>query len=216
MKYIVYFMMLVMIAGCQKEELTIVEGEDDEAFTDDRQLKSLLMSVVSHDGSFDDIVDSSSCFSIDFPYTCYYKGYPYPVNSIDDLAVFKNGDELIPKFPVNITFANYLQAEVPDVTAFNQLIDLCANGSLYNDIINCVDIIYPVRISVYDPSNSSFETIIFENDKQTFLSIEDFDVDRIASIQYPIQLRMQNEVVLTINSNDALKTEILSMIPFCE
>lgn len=216
MKYFLYLMMLVMIAGCQKEELTVIEGQDDEAFNQDRQLKTLVMSVVSHDGSFDDIVDNSSCFSIDFPYTCYYKGFPYPVNSIDDLAIFKNGDYLIPEFPVNITFADYLQAEVPHEEAFNELIDQCANGLLFNEIINCVDIIYPVRISVYDPSTSSFETIVFDHDKQTFQAIVDFDENLIASIQYPIQLRMQNEVVLTINSNDALKSEILGMIPFCE
>jgi hypothetical protein len=208
--------MLVTLAGCQEEELTIIEGENDEAFTQDQQLKSLIMSVTSHDGSYDDVVDNSSCFSIDFPYICYYNGYPYPVNSIEDLAVFNNGDNLIPKFPVSITISDYVQAEVPDEETFNLFMDLCANGQLFNESITCLDIIYPIRISVYDPDNSSFETISFAHDKQTFESIVGFDLSLIASIQYPIQIQMPNDVVLTINSNEALKTEILGIIPLCE
>jgi hypothetical protein len=208
--------MLVVMAGCQKEELTVIEGTGEESFTQDRQLKNLIMSVASHDGSFDNVVDKSSCFSIDFPYTCYYYGQPYQVNSIEDLAPFKVGDDLIPKFPINITFANYIQAEVPNEEAFNELIDLCENGLLWNESITCVDIIYPVNISVYNPDNGNFETITFTHHKQTFQSIEGFDTNLIASIQFPIQIQLPNNVILTINSNDVLKSEILDMIPICE
>ncbi|NNF31105.1 MAG: hypothetical protein HKO61_06765 [Flavobacteriaceae bacterium] len=216
MKHLLYALMLMVLAGCQKEELTIIEGQDEEAFTQDRVLKNLIMSVASHDGSFDDIVDKSSCFSIDFPYVCFYNGYPYTVNSIEDLAPFQEGDKLIPEFPVNITFADYIQAEVPNEDAFNDLIAQCENGLLFNQSITCVDIVYPIRISIYNPDNSEFETISFTHDKQTFQSIEDFDASLIASIQFPIQIEMPNNVVLTINSNDVLKSEILDMIPFCE
>jgi hypothetical protein len=208
--------MLVLLAGCQKEELTVIEGAEDESFSQDMQLKSLLMSVASHDGSYDNVIDESSCFSINFPYTCYYNGQPYQINSIEDLAIFKVGDNLIPKFPIEITFANYIQAEVPNEDAFNGLIDQCMNGLLWNESITCVDIVYPVNISIYDPDNANFETITYIHDKQTFQSIEGFDTSMIASIQFPIQIQLPNNVVLTINSNDVLKTEILDMIPLCE
>jgi len=216
MKYFLFLGMMVLLVGCQKEELTVIEGQDEESFMQDIQLKNLIMSVASHDGSFDDVVDKSSCFSIDFPYICYYNGFPYPVNSLEDLALFQEGDKLIPEFPVNITFANYLQAEVPDEDAFNQLIAQCENGLLFNESITCLDIVYPIRISIYNPDISTFETVIFSHDKQTFQSIEDFDTSLIASIQFPIQIELPNDVVLTINSNDVLKSQILDIIPLCE
>ena len=216
MKYLLYAMLLLFLAGCQKEEFTVIETPDDASFTQDNELKSLIMSVVAHDGSYDDIVDHSSCFSIDFPYTCYYNGQEYEVNSIEDLSGFNYGANLIPKFPITITFADYASLEVPNIKAFEELINLCANGTLFNDSITCVDISYPIDISLYNTVTSSFETISFLHDKQTFQSIEELDENLIASIQYPIEILLPNNVVLTIESNDVLKTEILSMIPICE
>lgn len=216
MRYVLYVLMLVVLAGCQKEEFTVIEDPDEESILRDGQLKNLLMSVVSHDGSYDDIVDHSPCFSIDFPYVCIYRGHEYEVNSIQDLYGFDEGSILVPKFPINITFGDYVNLEVPNRETFDNLIALCANGGLWNESITCVDISYPIELSIYDPQTSQFQTVIFEHDKQTFQSIDGFEEDLVASIQYPIQILLPNNVVLTINSNEVLKTEILGMIPFCE
>ena len=216
MKYLSYFFMILLLAACQKEELRIVDGTDEEAFAIDQELKDLMFSVVAHDGSFDDVVDNSSCFSIDFPYRCTYNGHEYPMNNVQDLEPWPVGANLMPVFPVNITFANYLQASVPDEKAFSFLQDRCANGDLFDDIINCVDIVYPVSVSLYNTATSDFETINFLHDKQTFQSMEDLDENVLISINYPVQIILENEVVLTIESNDILKDEILDRIPFCE
>lgn len=216
MKYLLGCLLFVFLFSCQKEELKIVDGEDVEAFAIDEQLKGLVVSVVAHDGSFDDVVDNASCFSIDFPYRCTYNGHQYPMNSIGDLEPWKKGDSLIPVFPIQITFANHIQAEVPNYEAFLTLIARCDNGELFNDIIGCVDLVYPVSIALYNPDSSNFETITFNSDKQSFETIVAFDEHVLVSVNYPIQIKLENEVVLTINSNDILKSEILDRIPFCE
>jgi len=216
MRYLLYAMLLIVFAGCQKEELTVVQAPDGESFLRDGQLRSLIMSVVSHDGSYDDIIDSSSCFSINFPYTCIYGGKEYLVNSIEDLSVFNEGMNLTPKFPIIITFADYISAEVPNADAFEDFKIACANGTLFNESITCIDINYPVDISIYNTVTSNFETISFLHDKQTFQTIEEMDQSLIANIQYPIEILLPNNVVLTIESNEVLKSEILSMIPICE
>ena len=216
MKYFMYVVMLLVLGACQKEELTVVQAPDEESFIQDAQLKSLIMGVVSHDGSFDDIVDDSSCFSINFPYICYYGGREYEVNSIEDLSNFDEGAILIPKFPITITFADYISAEVPNAKVFDNFKIACANGTLFDESITCVDISYPVDISVYNTVTSNFETISFLHDKQTYQTIEEMDENLIANIQYPIEILLPNDVVLTIESNDVLKSHILSMIPICE
>ena len=216
MKYLMYFAFSVILVSCQKEELKIVDGTDEEAFAMDQELKGLMSSVVAHDGSFDDVVDRSSCFSIDFPYQCTYNGHEYPMNSVKDLEPWPDTANLNPIFPIDITFANYIQATVPNQQAFNNLKERCANGDLFDDIIGCVDIVYPISVSLYDPVTSDFETITFLHDKQTFQTIADFEEDLLVSINYPVQIILENEVVLTIQSNDILKNEILDRLPFCE
>ncbi len=216
MKYLVYFLLLIGIISCQEEQLLIVEEQPDEALTIDEQLRDLVVSVAAHDGSFDDVVDNSSCFSIDFPYVCTYNGHEYPMNSRQSLEPWNKGDVLIPVFPVTITFANHLKAEVPDAETYKNLIALCASGDLFDEIINCVDLVYPISISTYDKVSSNFETLTLNHDKQTFETIVDFNENILVSVNYPIQIELENEVVLTIYSNDMLKNEILDIVPFCE
>lgn len=216
MKYLSYLLLILILAACQKEELKIVEGQEEESFVRDSQLKNLLVSVVAHDGSFDDVMDKSSCFSIDFPYICSYNGHAYPVDSAEDLAPFDAEDNLVPRFPITITYANHQKETIPDIDTFLKLINRCSNGELYNDAIGCVDIMYPVSVALYYPDSSDFETITFTHDKQTFETIFDFDENIIANINYPIEIKLENDVVLTITSNDILKSQILDIIPFCE
>ena len=216
MKYLLYVCMIMTLLACQKESLTVVEATEEESFLKDRELTTMVTSMVAHDGSFDDVVDDSSCFSIDFPYTCYYNGWPYEVNSVEDLAPFSNADYLMPEFPVNVTFANYTQATVNSVQEFDLLKQLCADGEVYGEAITCIDFLYPIRVALYNTETSDFETIVFDHDKQTFLSIEDFDINTVANIQYPIEMVINNKDIVTIDSNAFLKTAILNMIPFCE
>jgi hypothetical protein len=216
MKFVLSIMLICFAFACQKEELKIIGGDESEAYAMDQQLKGLVVSVVAHDGSFDDVVDRSSCFSIDFPYTCLYNGHQYPMNNLKDLEPWTKGDMLVPVFPVSITFANHIQAEVPNNEAFINLIERCANGELFDDIIGCVDLVYPISIAVYNSDSSNFETIIFNHDRETFENIIDFDENTLVSMNYPIQIKLENEVVLTIDSNEILKSQILDRIPFCE
>lgn len=216
MRFALYVIMMLVVVSCQKEELTVIESNEEQSFLRDSELTTMMASVVSHDGSFDDIVDKSSCFSIDFPYTCYYNGQSYLVNSIEDLAPFSETDYLVPEFPVNITFADYSQATVADLGEFNLLKSLCSSGEIYNQTITCLDLLYPVDVAIYNQDNSEFETITFEHDKQTFLSIREFNTETIAKIQYPIEILIHDKDILIVNSNEQLKTIILNMIPLCE
>ena len=214
----ILFPMMVFLAlfGCQKEELTIKETTEEESFLQDIALKKTVLAVVSHDGSFDDVVDKSSCFSIDFPYVCSYNGRPYNVNSVGDLAPFTIYDELIPHFPVDITFADHKTMEVSTSEQFYELINQCSNNQLYNEIISCVDLVYPVSIALFNPDNSNFETVLFDHDKFTFETISGYSENIRAAINYPIQVILQDSTLISISSNEQLKEEILYILAICE
>lgn len=213
------FLMLtltVVLFSCQKEELTIVEAETETSFLSDAQLTGLVKSVASHDGSYDDVIDQSSCFSINFPYQIYLNGELLAINGINDLLGIKSEDSVEMVYPFTITFANYLEATIPAEKEFTNFISRCEEGLMYNDRITCVDFSYPVRISVYNTATSNFETLIFNHDKETFTEIELMDAGTLANIQFPIQLQFADGTYRTIESNEQLKIQILELLPICE
>jgi len=216
MKKILLLILGLSILSCQQEELTVIEGQEEASLLDDGQLTGLIKSVSSHDGSYDDIVDSSPCFSIDFPYQIIVNGEQHNVNSISDLAGFKEDDAIEPVFPVDITFANYLQDSINSMNELQDYIDRCASGVMYNDRIVCVDFIYPVELSVYDPVTSDFGVISLQHDKQTFTTIEQMDVGMRVSIRFPLTLQHTDGTSMEISGNGDLKQTILDMLPGCK
>ncbi|MEM7185216.1 MAG: hypothetical protein AAF466_01050 [Bacteroidota bacterium] len=214
-KYAVVLCLLALFS-CQKEELTVTEGETETSFLADGQLTGLVKSVASHDGTFDDLVDLSSCFSINFPYRILLNGYEYEVNSIEDLKPITKYDFVVPLYPFSITYGNYQQGEVPTQEVFYNLVEQCNNGLLYDQRITCVDFYYPIQISVFNQETSDFETISFTHDRETFMEIELFDAGTLASINYPITLHLENDETIMITSDQQLKDEILLLLPICQ
>lgn len=214
-KFLIILSALAFLS-CQKEELTITQDESETSFLADRQLTGMVKSVASHDGTFDDLVDQSSCFSINFPYQILLNGYVYDVNSINDLMPLTKYDFIVPIYPFNITFGNYQETEVVTQEGFYTLVDQCNNGGLYDERITCVDFTYPLSVSIYNRATSDFETMTFNHDKETFTEIELFETGTLASINYPITLHLEDGTNRVISSNEELKQEIMLLIPVCE
>lgn len=208
--------LIFLTSSCQKEEFTIVEDQEQKSFLDDLQLKGLMKSVASHDGSFDDLIDEASCFSIGFPYEIELNGSTHMLSSINDLTTIESMDLVQPVFPINITFSNYIGAVVTSAAGLEELRRLCANGQLFDDRITCVDFIYPISLALYHTEDSSFETIVLDHDKTTFLTIEDFEENTIARINYPVKIKIIDDVILTVSSDEQLKSQILNSIPLCD
>ena len=213
-KYLVLILALVAIA-CQKEELTVVQEQEQTSFLADRQLVGLIKSVSSHDGSFDDNVDQSSCFSINFPYAVLLNGEKVTITSINDLLIIKPLDEVIPIFPIAITTANYIELEVANQVVFNNYAISCANGLMYDDRITCVDFNYPISLSIYNQDDTTFETITYNHDKETFEGLEIFEEGTIATIKFPVSVKMLDSTTVSIGSNQQLKSRILQMLNIC-
>ncbi|MBX2827693.1 MAG: hypothetical protein KTR22_05995 [Flavobacteriaceae bacterium] len=217
MKNYVWVFALMLLVSCQEEEFQVIESQDEEQqLSQDDELLNLVKTVATHDGTFDDVVDESSCFSINFPYDCTANGVEYTVNSPQDLLPFTIYDDLIPKFPVTVTFADYRELEVPTYAALKNLIAQCQSGDIFDERITCVDLEYPVQLSVYDPVTTNFETLTFNHDRDTFTGIEFLNEDWIANISYPITIMLENGGAVAIESNEELKLQILAHIPICD
>jgi hypothetical protein len=186
------------------------------SFLQDTQLTKLMQAVASHDGSFDDFIDQSSCFSIKFPYEIQFNGETYTVKSENDIFTIDAYDMVKPVFPLTIVFADYIELEVTTPKDFETYKSQCLKGLFYDDGIYCVDLTYPVRISIYNTDNSDYQTVVFNHDKEVFLGIGLFDSGTLASINYPIRVQMIDGTQWVIESDEELKSRILQMIPLCQ
>lgn len=217
MKWIVVVILTTLLWSCQKEEFRVVDEENTEtSFLEDPILTNLITSVSSHDGSFDDVVDRSSCFSIQFPYQVYQGTDLININSEEDLALLNENATIVPVFPLTITLATYDELDVPTETAFNNFIALCADGSMFNDRIVCIDFSYPIAFSMFHPTDSSFETIVLNHDRDVFTEIESFEGTEIVNVQYPITLVYLDGTSTSINNNSELKEVIIALLPVCD
>lgn len=217
MKNVALFLLLIMLASCQNEDLTVIENIDDNTAVAALgvNLRDLVQQVTTHDGSFDNVVDESSCFSIKFPYVCFFNGEPYGVTSEFDLLVFTEYDELVPEFPVTIVFGDHTEVTVENEQEFNAWILQCSSGTLPQEFIACVDLVYPFNVAVYDPNTTDFETLTMDSDKRVYESIETLTGETLISMNFPIDVQLHNGNFVSITSNEALQTQIISAISNC-
>jgi len=217
MRYLILMFSLTVFFSCQKEELSVQEAqiEEQQANALNAQLMGLIQTVASHDGAFDDVIDNSACYSINFPYTCFFNGELYAVNSAADLVPFANEDNIVPEFPVTITYANYENEVVNNLAEFQALAEQCNNGNIFNEKITCLDVIYPVTLALYDSNNSSFDSKQLSDDKETFLNMNSFPSNILVSINYPIEVTYNNGTRIRLTKNDDLETEIITAKEIC-
>ncbi|MDC7997671.1 hypothetical protein [Gilvibacter sediminis] len=208
---------LFLTAACQQETLRVTQDQQEDSFLFDTNLVGLVQGVTAHDGSHDNAIDGSSCFSINFPFSCIVDGEEQYYEQASDLVDLYLASDIDPVFPITVTYADYSETQINNATAFDELITQCASGALYNQVIRCVDFIYPLEVAVFDPNTSDFETLVFDHDRATFSGIVDLlDQAMIAQIQYPVQVTIFEGETLQIDSDEDLKAIINTNLNFCE
>ena len=206
-----------MTVACQQETLRVTQDQQEDSFLKDANLVGLIQGVTAHDGSHDNAIDGSSCFSINFPFSCIVDGEEQYYEQASDLVDLYLANDIDPVFPITVTYADYTETQINNAIDFDELITRCASGALYNRTIRCVDFIYPIEVAVFNPNTSDFETRVFDHDRATFNGIVDLlDQAMIAQIQYPVQVTIFEGETLQIDSDEDLKSIINTNLNFCE
>ena len=214
MKSFVYCFLVLILWSCQ-EEYVVREEQPDNSILLNQELSDWMLSITSHDGSFDDILDDSRCFSILFPYEIEYDGAIRDIQSVNDLLGLE--EELIEgiQFPVTVTFANYMQNTIATAEELTTAINTCQSTTSNIDSIRCIDFIYPVRIAVFNTTTDNFETVVVDHDRQTFLSVSDFMATQRASLNFPVQMQLTDGSTLEIASVAELEELIATYSEEC-
>ncbi|MBL0685179.1 hypothetical protein [Aquimarina mytili] len=211
---LVFFIAIgVMFISCQEEERELIDPNVDNTIPRNSQLASLMKSVVTHDGSFDDIVDQGHCFSIKLPYRILLNGEEVLISSSADYQRISVTDIVEIQFPVIIVESNHHENLVENITELEGFINNCIPN---DDDIECIDFVYPILLSTFDSNSNRFETIEIGHDSQMFNFMSGINETTSISINYPIKLVLHNGVGVAAQHNTELLNEIIDAASICD
>jgi hypothetical protein len=223
MKYLIQLILLVFFFGaCQKEEANTVNQNPKNIIVNSPFAK-LISRTSQNPTAIDNVIDNTSCFSVQLPVTVVVNWQNITVTTQADYQLVQNAidqftmdDDIVHfNFPITVKFQNFATQVINNSTQFNNAIEACEEDDGFDEI-DCIAINYPFKINIYDSNNQVANTITIQNNSQLFNFIATLSNGIIAAIVYPISVTDSNAQSIVINSNTELETFIDSSIDDCE
>lgn len=200
--------------SCQEEERELIDPTLDNTIPKDSQLARLMRNIVTHDGSYDDLVDGGNCYSINLPYSIIRNmTEEIVIDQIEDYNRLNQADDIKIKFPITVTRDNHVEEIIENDIELQLLANSC---ELEDDDIECVDFVYPFRFATFNSNSSVINTVEVLHDAQVFGFMENLDENTLVAINYPIRLLLSNGEHLDATHNDELLSRILAFETSCE
>lgn len=185
-RLLTYYIVLISLcfSGCYNDD-SEVSMSSLEAAHKSSHMTSLIKSATFHQASFDDVIDGSSCFSLDFPYKVKVNLDVITIRSREDLLHLSEKDIVQIQYPVDLLFYNYTTHQVNSPSEFQNLQVQCDNT--FRELSSlCVSFNYPIIVKDFNDINSSFDTHRFSSNKDFFLYLEHLHDSDMFEIQYPV------------------------------
>ncbi|WP_420320160.1 hypothetical protein [Flagellimonas sp.] len=209
--YVTLFAVALSFTSCQEEFEEVNGGNDQETIEANSSTALLIQKTSSNDGSYDNIVDSASCFALKFPYTVNVNGIDVTIDSKEDLQTIEDifdevdvdDDILEILFPITITYADFSELVIENKEQLRELAAECVEGG-GDDDIECIDFVYPINLFTFNTGNQQTGEVMVESDEQLrkfFDGLEDGD---LVSIQYPVTLKKFDGTEIVVDSNAEL------------
>ena len=223
MKNIILLLLVSLsIFSCQTEEVVIIE-DNNENLSASSPLVSLVSRVSQNTTSQDNILDSSSCFSVQLPVVVIVNNQQITVSTSADYQIvqdaidaFLDDDDIVNfVYPITIIYQDFSTQVISNSNALDDVLDDCGEDDGFDEI-DCITINYPIVINVYNSNNQLANTVTILNDSQLYVFIENLDNFDLIAISYPISLQNSNGQTIVINSNNELENFIEDAIDDCD
>ncbi|GAB4161850.1 MAG: hypothetical protein Tsb0033_19950 [Winogradskyella sp.] len=223
--FIYAFFALTVFTSCQDETAEINNPQEQEMIVADSQLARFMGNVTANYGEYDNFLDESSCFSLELPVTIIIGDITIVIETLDDLdevedlfSQYENEEDFFDfVFPLTIIFNDYTQVIIENEA---QLVNFIENCEIEEDeVIECVDFVYPISFSVFNANFNVIDTIIIENDEALYNFLEELSGDDnalIVSLNYPVTLIYPNGETVEVNSNQELSDDIQAAEADCD
>ncbi len=210
------FLFLIAIHGCI-EEIDVTEGENPNTNTSNSETTNYYKRIGMYDGSFDDLIDNNACSSVKLPVSLLANNIPLTITNTADYQLVSNifnqspidVDTIVFNFPITILNQDYSQTSITSQEQLDNLSAVC-DQSINNNLsaITCVDIVYPIKISLYNTTTEQTTIISVVKDQDLFNFMANLSISEVYSIQYPINTITIGNVNSTVNSDSQLKSLI--------
>lgn len=223
--FIYAFFALLTFTSCQDETIDVNNPEEQEIIQPNSQLSNFIGNVTANCGDYDNILDESSCFSIELPVTIIVGDVTIVIETLDDLeeledlfAQYENEDDFFDfVFPFTIMFNDYTQVVIESEEQLEDFIEDCEIED--DEVIECVDFVYPISFSVFNADFNIVDTVTISNDEALYNFLEALGGDDnalIVSINYPVTLVYANGDTIEVNSNQELSDAIEAAEADCD
>lgn len=213
------------LVSCQEEEPLEETIDVEQTLVVHAEEMELLKRVVDKDGSYDNIVDGSSCLAVQFPYTVVINEYEVEVDSMEGLQLIEDhldaiecAEEVLQMnivFPVTVTLSDYTELTIGSADELDEISRSCVEGG-DDDDIECVDLVYPLTVFTYNPNFQLLNTLEVGNDMQFRRFFAGLDDSDLISFGFPISLEYGNGDKVAVNSNSELADAIENAQMTCD
>ncbi|WP_430967265.1 hypothetical protein [Spongiimicrobium sp. 2-473A-2-J] len=226
LNYALYSGLLIMaltFSSCQEEFEELPDGNEQETIVASSSTAKLIERTSSNDGSFDNIVDGSSCFAVQFPYTVNVNGIEITIDSLEDLHLIEDifdevdvdEDILEILFPITITLPDFSEIVINSKEDLRELAEDCIEGG-DDDDIECIDFVYPITLFTFDINEQQTGSVTVESDKDLRRFFAGLDDDDLISIQFPVTLKLFDGTEIVVDSNAELANAIENAKETCD
>ncbi len=224
-KYLLLICIALVFTNCQKEDVEIVdETVPNNVISSNSTLTTLISRVSQNPTSKDNVLDNSSCFSVQLPVTVIVNSQQITVTTAaqyqtvqDAINAFSNDDDIVNfVYPITINFQNFGTQVIANSNQLDDVLDDCDDDDGFDEI-DCIAVNYPITINVYNTSTQQASTVTIQNNIQLFAFIATgLSTGVIATINYPISVTNSNGQSVVINDNTQLQDFIENSIDDCD
>ncbi|WP_296382293.1 hypothetical protein [Winogradskyella sp.] len=223
--YLLVFFLFALLSftSCQDEAVEVENPNEQETIVPNSNLANLMRFTTANFGAADDILDGSSCFSVELPVTIVVSDITIVIETeadleqLEDLFNDLNDDEdfLDFVFPITIIFSDYTELIIENEDQLESFINECEE----EDVIECVDFVYPISFSVFNSEFSLIDTVTIADDEALYEFLENLEDDEnaiIVSLNYPVTLEYADGETVEVNSNEELVEAIEAAEENCD
>lgn len=204
--YIKLLIITAIFLGCQND--IDIDTSNNNTNNSESVFTSKVKRTSMFNGAFDDILDNSPCFAIQYPVDIIVNDNEITINNVTDLNILTSVDIIDISFPIIITNYDYSETTINNKDEFDSAVSFCnALIDMNSGPLNCIDFNYPIQLFT---STDNQEQNIFDitSNQELYFFIENLDNSTLYSFNYPIEITENNSDSIIIENDIALDTYI--------
>ncbi|WP_197052689.1 hypothetical protein [Psychroserpens sp. Hel_I_66] len=210
------FVAVLTLTSCRTEDDLAIDPPEEQTIEANSAIATLISNVAINDGSFDNIIDSANCISVQLPVTVTVNGIEIIVNDddgyedIEDIIdLFDDDmDSVVISYPITVVLGDFSTVIVNSDVELAALAANCVDENGDDDDIECIDFQYPITASVFDDNNDLINSITINSDNDMYDFIDDLDEFAAVTINFPINVIFADGTTQTVNTIQELENAI--------